>query len=293
MTTGAIDEAHLRQWIGREEVAEDVLTESLAARFQATLALPGEAARTGQVAPRLIHFCLCQPAVPTDELGEDGHPALTGEFLPPVPLPRRMWAASEIEFSGDVRVGEDVRRRSRIADVAVKHGRSGTLCFVNVEHEISTGGKVVVFDRQSIVYREATPAPVPGSPPPELPRANPPAPAGEVSAIVDATSALLFRYSAITFNSHRIHYDLPYATGEEGYPALVVQGPLQATLLLHFAARCREGRPPDRFAFRAQSPLFAPGQVELHCGADGNGELSLWTCRPGGPVAMSATAVWR
>ncbi|MBV5271639.1 MAG: MaoC family dehydratase N-terminal domain-containing protein, partial [Afipia sp.] len=131
-----LDIPHLRHWIGREDVVEDLLTPSLVARFHATLNGANDHVQPDAIAPRLIHFCLCQPALPMAGLGEDGHPS-RGEFLPPVPLPRRMWAGSEIIFHGELRVGDTVRRRSRIADVTAKTGRSGVLCLVAIEHEIS------------------------------------------------------------------------------------------------------------------------------------------------------------
>lgn len=289
------DLAHLREWIGREETAEDVLTVSLAQRFHATLGLPGSPAQRGEVAPRLIHFCLCQPAVPTAELGRDGHPP-TGAFLPPVPLARRMWAASSLSFAGDLCVGDRVKRHSRIAGVSMKEGRSGALCFVTVEHQISTGGKPLIEELQTLVYRGADAEPKASSP--ATPATPPPAPesmaaSGETVVSRDATPPLLFRYSALTFNSHRIHYDLPYAMEEEGYPGLVVHGPLQATLLFHLAAQCRFGQPPDRFEFRSASPLFAHDPVVLHAGPLQGHRLELWSARPDGPAAMRAEAFWR
>lgn len=282
----SLDVDNLRRWIGAEEVAQDVLTPALAERFHATLSLPGEPPRSGEPAARLIHFCLCQPAAPMQTLGEDGHPA-RGRFLPPVPLPRRMWAGSDIRFSGELRVGEQVERRSRIADVVVKTGRTGTLCFVTVDHQVAGEAGVAIEERQTIVYRAAddAPAPVP-APQPE------PAPTGEFVETITPGAPLLFRYSALTFNAHRIHYDLPYAREVEGYPGLVVHGPLQATLLLHLAARRHGGRAPGAFNFRSQSTLFAAEPMALHSGALADGAMSLWTSRPGGAVAMKAEARW-
>lgn len=284
-----VDADHLRKWIGKTEAAEDVVTPSLVARFRATMGLPGHDVAEGSPTPRLIHFCLCQPAVPMAALGQDGHPA-RGDFLPPVPLPQRMWAGSAIDFAGDLRVGDLVRRQSRIAEVAVKEGRTGALCFVTIEHEIRVDETTRITERQTIVYRASTdsarqasgaaPAPAPAAPP------------GQRIERIAPSPPLLFRYSALTFNSHRIHYDLPYATGEEGYSGLVVHGPLQATLLFHFAARGRDGRAPDRFDFRAISPLFDQDVVELHAGAFVDAAIALWTCRPGGAIAMQATARW-
>ncbi|MBB6122988.1 FAS1-like dehydratase domain-containing protein [Sphingobium subterraneum] len=275
--------AELQGWIGAEETAQDVLTAALAERFHATLSLDGEVAKLGDVVPRLIHFCLCQPAAPMNALGEDGHPA-RGGFLPPVPLPRRMWAGSDITFHGDLRVGDAVQRLSRIADVIVKEGKSGTLCFVTVDHSFTVNGQLRIEDRQSIVYRALQSAPAAVSPTA--------APVGETVSGVDPSPTLLFRYSALTFNGHRIHYDAPYATGVEGYPGLVVHGPLQATLLLHLAARVGR-RPPDAFRFRSLSTLYDHEEMFLNAGTLQNGTLPLWTARAGGPVAMQAEASWQ
>lgn len=280
-----LDLAHLQQWIGREEVAEDVLTPALAARFHATLGIAGDPAQAGEIAPQLIHFCLCQPAVPMAALGEDGHPS-RGGFLPPLPLPRRMWAGSEIDFHGELRVGDTVRRASRIAEVTAKTGRSGTLCFVTVDHEILAGGATVIRERQTIVYRDA---PVGGQ---AAPAPLESAPVGNVVETVDASSTLLFRYSALTFNAHRIHYDRPYATSAESYPGLVVHGPLQASLLIQLAARRRDGRTPTSFNFRGASPAFEGQPLNLHAGSVADDRLALWTAQAGGPVAMHATARW-
>jgi 3-methylfumaryl-CoA hydratase len=271
----------LRDWIGAEEGAEDMLTATLVERFRATLTTDGVAPATGEAAPRLIHFCLCQPPAAMSALGEDGHPA-RGGFLPPVPLPRRMWAGSAITFHGDLHVGDIVRRRSRIADVAQKEGRTGQLCFVTVEHEFTVDEQLRIKDRQNIVYRalrdsvHAAPAPA--------------APQGNRIAIVDPTAPLLFRYSALTFNGHRIHYDAPYATRAEGYPGLVIHGPLQATFLLQLAADMR-GQQPTSFEFRSLSTLYNDQPLTLH-GVSEAETLSLWTTRPGGPLAMQARARW-
>lgn len=284
-----IDINHLRGWIGREENVADHLTPALVQKFHATIDLPGKPPCVGDAAPRLIHFCLCQPVVGMNNLGADGHPA-RGGFLPPVPLPRRMWAGSDITFSGDLIVGEAVNRRSTVVDIVVKEGRSGTLCFVTVEHQIS-GDKsgVVATELQSIVYRDMDGGSSGSS--------AQPAPDGANKAEVLPSPTLLFRYSALTFNGHRIHYDEPYATQIEGYPGLVVHGPLQATLLLHFAAKLADGVPPDGFVFRSTSTIFAGEEMLLL--ADGmvpngtNRHMKLWTARKGGPVAMQAEASWK
>lgn len=276
-----IDIAHLRGWIGREETRSEVLTEAIAERFNATLGLGGPTA-PGSAAPLMIHLCLGQPAVPAEGLGPDGHPA-RGGFLPPVALPRRMWAGGALDFRGDIRVGETVTRRSVIADVALKAGRSGQLCFVTVLHHIGSGGRAVLTERQDIVYREAEGVAKPGAPPP-------PAPEGAHRRPVEPTPTLLFRYSALTFNGHRIHYDLDWAREAEGYPGLVVHGPMQATMLAQFAEAIRGAR-PARFSFRSLGTLFHCDGMALHAAEDGAG-LRLWTARPGGPVAMEARADW-
>lgn len=279
---GMLDVEQLRGWINRKTSVQEVVTADLVRRFQATLDRPSPALETGVSVPRLLHFCLAQTPAPTSQLDVDGHPA-RGNFLPPVPLPRRMWAAGEIDFPGEIGIGDVVRRVSRITDVAVKHGRSGSLCFVTIEHGLHVDGAAVVRERQDIVYRGATSAP-PSSPPPA-------AEDGRHRQGVEVPATLLFRYSALTFNAHRIHYDRNYATQVEGYPGLVVHGPLQATLLLNFATDIA-GKPPTRFSFRSQAPLFDDQPFLLHAGEMEGKTLGLWSAREGGPVAMAAEAAW-
>ena len=279
--SGTLDIGHLRDWIGREDSASEVLTAEKVRQFRATFdEAPGEPV-PGSAAPRMIHWCLAQPVALTGGLGPDGHPA-RGGFLPPVPLPRRMWAGGQIDFSDEIGVGDTVTRRSHIERVEVKEGRTGTLCFVTVQHQVSAEGRAVLTERQDIVYRGLDAAAPKGEPEP--------APAGESVREVDASAPLLFRYSALTFNGHRIHYDHPYVTKVEGYPGLIVHGPLQATLLLRHAAQMK-GADPVRFSFRGLSPLFDTAPVLLHGSPDGAG-VKLWTQRPGGPFAMTAEAGW-
>ncbi len=274
-----MDAALLRSWIGRTAEATDIVTPRLADEFLATFA-PHFGAEAG-AAPLGIHWCLSPAIAPADGLGHDGHPA-KGGFLPPVPLPRRMWAGGEIELRGPLRVGDTVVRRSRIEDVSVKSGRSGTLCFVAVRHEYDAGRGVAVSERHDIVYRgAATPgAPAPASAPAER---TPP----DLSWQVAADPVLLFRYSAMTFNGHRIHYDLPYVTQQEGYAGLVVHGPIQATLLLNMATRLGKGA-PARFSYRGQSPLIAGQAFTVHGVAGADGAVSCWTEDAAGTVCMRA-----
>ncbi|MFG1270687.1 HTD2 family dehydratase [Xanthobacter versatilis] len=277
-----LDLTHLQSWIGRQDIAAEFVTADLVRRFRATFDEESGDLSSGAAAPRLLHWCLAQPAALTHTLGPDGHPA-RGGFLPPVPLPRRMWAGGSIAFSGDIAVGDTVRRVSTIEDVSVKEGRTGTLCFVTVKHEIDAAGLAILTETQDIVYRALDTA---GSPS----KAPTPATEGKHRQEVNSSPPMLFRYSALTFNGHRIHYDHPYVTQVEGYPGLVVHGPLQATWLLRFAARIH-GAPPARFSFRGLSPVFDNAPLFLH--AEGEGDrLKLWTARPGGPVAMSAEAQW-
>lgn len=276
-----LDLAHLRGWIGRTDCASELVTADVVRRFRAVFDEASPEPSMGAVAPRLLHWCLAQPAALTRELGRDGHPA-RGGFLPPVPLPRRMWASGSLAFADDIEVGDTVRRTSTVADVSVKEGRNGTLCFVTVEHEVSAAGRKVLAETQNIVYRGSD----------TNARAEPPAaaPQGRHRHELSPSPPLLFRYSALTFNTHRIHYDHPYATRVEGYPGLVVHGPLQATLLMRLATQVR-GVPPARFAFRGLSPAFDNAPLVLNAQEQGD-KLQLWTMQPGGPIAMSAEAQW-
>ena len=276
-----LDIDHLRQWIGREEVKSELLTDTLAERFNATFDLPG-APQDGDAAPLLIHLCLTPPAAPTSSLGPDGHPQ-RGGFLPPVPLPRRMWAGGSFSFHDDLRVGDRVTRRSTIRDVTVKQGRTGTLCFVTVDHRIDSGGRLAVEETQDIVYRGLD---APGG----AKKAPEPAPHGAHRVVVTPSTPLLFRYSALTFNGHRIHYDNPYVRSEEGYPGLIVHGPMQATQLAQFAAHLR-GKRPATFRFRSLSTIFDIADYTLNAAPDGEG-LRLWTSYADGPLAMEAHATW-
>ena len=220
------------------------------------------------------------------DIGVDGHPT-TGDFLPPVPLPRRMWAGGELELLEPLRVGDDVTRFSRIESIDSKMGRSGRLCFVTLAHEISVKGDIRIRERQDIVYREAALPAESARPAVQEPIAKPFA----AEQVFDPSPALLFRYSALTFNSHRIHYDLDYATRAEGYPGLVVHGPLQATLLLHHAARIA-GSPPRYFSYRAVAALTSGLNFWIRSTAMRDNRLDCWSGSATAPVAMKALAAW-
>jgi 3-methylfumaryl-CoA hydratase len=253
-------------------------------QMAATLDLEN-APRTRERLPPGWHWLFFNPAARASELGADGHPK-RGGFLPPVPLPRRMWAGGRLSFHAPLRVGEPAERESEILKIDVKSGKRGALTFVTVRHLLSARGALAIEEEQDIVYREASP---PGSPAP-TPQ---PAPEGaEWSREIRPDPTLLFRYSALTFNGHRIHYDRPYATEVEGYQDLVVHGPLTATLLMQFAGECRPGRDLSRFQFRGVHPLFVTMPFTLQ-GKEEQAPpstIALWARSPAGELAMSASA---
>ena len=277
----ALDIEHLRSWIGRQEVLEDRLGLFPVAALSATLDRDDAAPADGDVLPPLWHWLYFLPRARQSEIGADGHPQ-RGGFLPPVDLPRRMWAGGRLRFHAPLRLGEAVRRVSTIVDVTAKSGRAGELVFVLVRHEISGPDGLAVSEEHDIVYRSA-PA---GGDAPLAPRAVPEGAVWRRDILPD--DVLLFRYSALTFNGHRIHYDRRYVTGEEGYPGLIVHGPLIATLLVDLVRR-NSGRAIASFRFRAVSPLFdiAPFAV---CGRPEGDAVALWAQGAAGQLAMEAEA---
>ena len=280
--TSALDLDHLRQWLGKTEEATDVVTAQLVKGLRATLFLDIGSPVTGDAAPFTTHWCLAPPVYPASQLSEDGHPT-RGGFLPPVPLPRRMWAGGEIEFLDRLRVGDNVKRSSRIADINVKSGSTGTLCFVSVNHTITTPRGIAIKERHDIVYREATTGPQTAPKPP------PPPPAAQHSEKRMADTVLLFRYSALTFNGHRIHYDRDYVTRVEGYPGLVFHGPMQAALLVEFAARLNGGKAPAKFTYRGVQPLFEGSEFSVNANRTA-AALELWTANDQGAPTMKGVA---
>lgn len=272
--------AHLRTWTGKTEERQDEVTAAPVAGLSATLDIAAPAA--GDELPPIWHWLYFLPNAPQSELGADGHPRLGG-FLPPVPLSRRMWAGSRIQWLAPLRVGDRMQRVSTIQSLAHKAGRSGDLVFVTVRHEISRGGELAIREEQDIVYR----APArPGDPAP-APQAAPTDATWKRDMVADPV--LLFRFSALTFNAHRIHYDRTYAKDVEQYPGLVVHGPLQATLLLDLVRRQQPQARLASFSFRAMSPIF-DGQPFQACGAPQAGGARLWTQGANGHLAMQAEA---
>jgi len=278
------DLKHLQDWIGRQETRRDVLTATPVAALSATLDRDDPAPTPGTALPPLWHWLYFTPLTRHSELGVDGH-ARRGGFLPPVPLPRRMWAGGRLDFLQPLRVGDAVTRTSTIRDVTVKHGRTGALVFVCVRHEFSTPQGLALAEEHDIVYRDA---PQPGAPAPEPTPA--PAPRNEqFSREIVPDPVLLFRYSALTFNGHRIHYDRSYVTGVEGYPGLIVHGPLIATLLLDLLRRNLPNAQVKHFSFKAVRPTF-----DIHpfivCGKVEGKTVTLWGRDHEGWLTMQASA---
>ena len=273
----------LRGWVGKKEVRSDSLTAWPIAALAATLDEPELAVDIGSPVPNGWHWIFFLEAKPASELGSDGHPK-RGGFLPPVPLPRRMWAGGRLEFIQPLKIGDAITRESEILSVEPKSGRSGTLVFVTVRHTIKAAGTIAIIEEQDIVYREAAQK---GEP---LPPGKPAPGNAAWSRRVMPDSTLLFRYSALTFNGHRIHYDKDYATNEEHYPGLVVHGPMQATLLLDL---CRQNarRTLKQFEYRAQHPLFAGRAFTVNGNFDAAAsQADVWTANDAGNYAMRGTA---
>ncbi len=272
----------LQSWLGRIETRTDTITAAPLAALAATLDRDDPAPAAGSAVPPLWHWLYFLPTARPSELGPDGHPR-RGGFLPPVALPRRMWAGGRLRFERPLRVGEVATRNSRIADVSAKEARSGPLVFVTVRHEISTGAGVALEEDHDIVYR--------GLPAPGAVAAPLPAPRDETFARrIVPDDVLLFRYSALTFNGHRIHYDRRYVTEVEGYPGLIVHGPLIATLLLDLLRREHADAVVARFDFKAVSPLFDLHPFEVCGRPDGERRFALWARNHAGGLAMQASA---
>ena len=276
-------------WIGRSEQRSDLICAAPVAGLSATLDRDDGDPRPGSDLPPLWHWLLFTPQARASEIGPDGH-ARRGGFLPPVPLPRRMWAGGRLEFHHPLQIGDEVTRVSRITDVSSKSGRSGALVFVTVRHELSNARGLAISEEHDIVYRDN---PQPGAP--AAPSQAAPADA-QFSRPIVPDPVLLFRYSALTFNGHRIHYDRSYVTEVEGYPGLVVHGPLIATLLLDLLRRERPAARVRRFGFKAQRPLFDIHPFSLHgrpdteSGRSDERRFALWAADHQGLLAMQAQA---
>ena len=277
---------NLKKWIDEQESSVDYVTIPFVHRLSATLDRDDAMPKLGDVLPIGWHAPLFPRVVRHSQIGPDGHPA-RGDFLPPVPLPRRMFAGKRTTFHSDLRVGDAVRRDSVIQAVNFKQGRTGQMVFVTVKTDISSPRGLAITEEQDFVYREAAP----GGTPPQPPQ---PAPGRAVwSRVVTPDPVMLFRYSALTFNGHRIHYDQPYVTKVEGYPGLVMNGGL-TTLLVFELARTHASTPIRYISSRNVRALFVNQPITL--GGEpslDNKTAKLWALNPDGALALSAEAEFR
>jgi 3-methylfumaryl-CoA hydratase len=275
----------LKQWIGKTETQVDEACPKPLRALAATLDRDDPEPLPGTAIPPCWHWLYFLSLPRQSEFGPDGH-ARRGGFLPPVPLPRRMWAGGRLEWLGPLRVGEAITKASRIVDVSSKEGRAGPLVFVRVHHEICSNGNFAIIEEQDLVYCDL-------AKPGELAPSSAAPASPDWSREIQPDPALLFRYSALTFNAHRIHYDRPYAMNVEGYPGLVVHGPLIATLLLDLLRRNLPDVQVRQFSFRVMKPTFDLAAFKV-CGTRTKEGTSaqLWAEHPDGALAMDATASW-
>ena len=283
--------AHLQTWQGRTETRDDVLTAAPVSGLAATLDRDDAPPQSGTALPPLWHWLYFLPQPRQSEIGPDGHPK-RGGFLPPVPLPRRMWAGGRLrwEAGNPLQVGQALQRTSTIQSVEHKAGRTGDLVFVQVEHQFRNAQGLALTEEHDIVYRSAA---QPGDPAP-APQQPPLAAQAVWSRTIVPDDVLLFRYSALTFNGHRIHYDRKYVTEVEGYPGLIVHGPLIATLLLDLLRRSLPGAQVARFDFRAVRPTFDLHPFSVHGQPSADGKtIELWAQDHEGWLTMDAVATLR
>lgn len=272
----SLDIHALKASVGRETVSRDILTPGLLDRFEKTLGVAD-----ASVPAAGIHWCLAPPTVPMSRIGADGHPK-KGDFLPETPLSYRMWASSAIEFIRPIPVGEEISRRSEILDISLKAGSAGPLVFADIGHTlIDAEGATLLKELQTLVFKGKA-----GVSDPHMPDDD-----GAIATrLVHPDPVLLFRYSALTFNGHRIHYDHPYATEVEGYPGIIVHGPLVATLLMHLALDHNSGQRLERFRFRGIGPAFSDRPLELAVVFEDENELRLEARGEDGRLVMKAEA---
>ncbi|MCP4071645.1 MAG: acyl-CoA dehydrogenase [Hyphomicrobiales bacterium] len=282
------DDNGFSAWIGRVEENSDII-DVRQARGMQTIIDSSEKSEIDHLAkgdelPLLWHWLYFPTSAPLDELGRDGHPKLGG-FLPPVELPRRMWAGGRLQFLRPLKIGDQVKKKSTIRNIRTKNGQSGSLCFVTVLHEFTVAGELCLSEEHDIVYREHS---LPGVRPPKPPDAPDKA---DWKRIISPDPVMLFRYSALTFNGHRIHYDRDYCMRVEGLEGLVVHGPLTATLLVDMAVHNNPQRLLKSFKFRAISPLFDTSSFAI-AGQNQDGTTKLWAQNWEGQLAMQAEAVF-
>jgi 3-methylfumaryl-CoA hydratase len=277
----------IRAWLGRSQTVEDFLAPWPAKALIATLDERDPEPRMGDPLPPLWHWLYFLEAAPASRIGPDGH-GERGDFLPPIELPRRMWAGSRFQFNGEpLRLGDTARRASTIKSIEPKTGATGSMVFVTVQHTLSGPKGVALVEEHDIVYREA-------ARPGETAREPKPAPTDATTSKIIATDpVLLFRFSALTFNGHRIHYDQPYVTGIEGYPGLIVHGPLMGLLQIELARRGSAGRTPATYEFRALSPIFAGAPMTIGARREEDGSLTTWIANAKGGLAQQGKVTFR
>ena len=277
-----VDIDHLRKWIGKIDNVTDYVTPIVEQRYRATLNMDIGNPKDGEPVTSGLHWMLGWNLVKNDELGVDSHPAL-GEFLPPVPLPRRMWAGSEIKVLKPIRVGDKVVKQSTVADIQVKEGRTGLLCFVTAEYNFLVNDKVTINEKHNIVYRDISKSGGGSGYSKEIPER------ADLSEKIFMHPTILFRYSAIGFVGHRIHYDHPYTVNEENYPGLIVHGPLQATYLLRAAEKLM-GKQVKSFTHKVMAPVFANSEYMVGVDKMDDGSVSCWGATKEFGVTMRAKA---
>ena len=284
----SLDLDNLRQWIGRTEDTDDIASAAPVACLAATLDRDDLEPRPSDPVPPGGHWLYFLPRTRQSDLDENGH-AKKGEFLPPVPLERRMWAGGRIRFTAPLLIGDAITRHSEVVDVTVKDGKSGPLVFVVVRHQVSGPEGIAIEEEHDIVYRGA-PIGGPAKPPPPGKLTGKPPGEAQWKRRIEPDPVLLFRYSALIFNGHRIHYDRDYVKGEEGYPGLIVHGPLIATLLMDLCRRENPEARLSRFDYRAKSPIFDLGPFTVAGNPQDGDGASLWALDHEGRVAMTAEA---
>ena len=277
-----VDINHLRKWIGKIDNVTDYVTPIVEQRYRATLNMDIGNPKDGEPVTSGLHWMLGWNLVKNDELGVDSHPAL-GEFLPPVPLPRRMWAGSEIKVLKPIRVGDKVVKQSTVADIQVKEGRTGLLCFVTAEYNFLVNDEVTINEKHNIVYRDISKSGGGSGYSKEIPER------ADLSEKIFMHPTILFRYSAIGFVGHRIHYDHPYTVNEENYPGLIVHGPLQATYLLRAAEKLM-GKQVKSFTHKVMAPVFANSEYMVGVDKMDDGSVSCWGATKEFGVTMRAEA---
>jgi 3-methylfumaryl-CoA hydratase len=275
----------LKSWIGNDEIAFDEVSQSLEARFRATLDEDPGNPQKGEIASSGLHWALAPAVVKSSLLGKDSHPK-KGEFLPPVPLPRRMWAGCRTHFLKPLKIGDLVKKRSSVVDINLKDGKSGLLCFVTANYEFFVDDQLMIKEDHDLVYRDYNKEDKTIFVKNDLPFIK-----SDYEEKIFAHPTMLFRYSAITFNGHRIHYDYPYSTEEEGYKDLVFHGPLQATLMLRAAEKYKKAKVKS-FSHRGVAPVYANDDLIINIKNKPNDSLNCFTSTKDAGMTMKAEAIF-